>query len=380
VKSKFFARSSALLFALALAAFGFTNVHAQEGEPVVVDEVIAQVNNDVIMLSALKREMKEAADALSKQPGKSLELANAEVEKRRPEIIATLVNEQLLLSKGKELDLSNEVEAEVNRRMLEVANQQGIKTIAELDQAMTNSGLDPASIRQTMRVEIMKSGVLQREVDSKIYYALTDDELQKYFKAHPDKFRKPEVVVLSEIFLSFAGKNPAEVQGRATQLIKEARAGADFAALAAANSERMDGNTRVATQTKGKVGTFETPNLREDIANGIKGLKTGDTSEAIRTEEGIQIIHVDELTPGSDATSYNEQRVREALTMERTPQEREKYLQGLRTDAYIKISDSYSAAVLPLLKINSPTTASTNGTAPAKDSNDKKSKKNKQNK
>ena len=32
---------------------------AQEGEPVVIDEVIAQVNDGVVTLSQLKREMKE---------------------------------------------------------------------------------------------------------------------------------------------------------------------------------------------------------------------------------------------------------------------------------------------------------------------------------
>jgi hypothetical protein len=91
VKSKFFTRSSAFAFAILLASFGYTNVHAQEGEPVVVDEVIAQVNNDVIMLSMLKREMKEAADALSKQEGKPIDQATQEVAKRQSEIIATLV-------------------------------------------------------------------------------------------------------------------------------------------------------------------------------------------------------------------------------------------------------------------------------------------------
>jgi hypothetical protein len=35
---------------------------AQEGEPVVVDEVIAQVNDGVVTLSQLNREMKERYD------------------------------------------------------------------------------------------------------------------------------------------------------------------------------------------------------------------------------------------------------------------------------------------------------------------------------
>jgi len=169
----------------------------------------------------------------------------------------------------------------VNRRMLEVAKEQNIKTIAELDEALRHSKLDPVSIRSTMRVELMKNAVMQREVDGKLFYALTDAELHQYFDAHPGKFTKPEVVVLSEIFLSLAGKNPADVQSRAAQLIKMAREGADFGALAAANSERSEGSVRVAVKSKGLVGTFEVPNLRQDIANAIKNVKAGAVSERL---------------------------------------------------------------------------------------------------
>jgi len=55
---------------------------AQEGEPIVVDEVIAQVNDGVVTLSQLKREMKERVDTL-KQNGMTEQQANAEVEKHR---------------------------------------------------------------------------------------------------------------------------------------------------------------------------------------------------------------------------------------------------------------------------------------------------------
>ena len=125
MKSKFISLAIASIFVFAILALVPSSTFAQEGELQVVDEVIAQINDDVITLSMLKRESKERIDAL-KQSGMSEQEATAEVSKRQAELIATLVNEALLLQKGKELDLSNEVEAEVNRRMLEVAKEQGI--------------------------------------------------------------------------------------------------------------------------------------------------------------------------------------------------------------------------------------------------------------
>ncbi len=358
------------LFALVLLSAAPLPLKAQEGELQVVDEVIAQVNDDVITLSMLKRESKERVESL-KQSGMSEQQASDEVAKRQAELIATLVNEQLLLQKGKELELSNEVEAEVNRRMLEVAKEQGINSIEKLNEAMIASHLDPSATRQTLRTEIMKQAVVQQDVDRKLFFGFTPDEVKKYFEAHRDKFRKPESVTISEIFLSRAGKNEADVKARAMELVTQLRAGADFAALATANSEREVDGRRLAPETKGKVGAFEVPNLREDIAGAIKNVKVGGVSDPLSSGDGFQILRVDERTPGSDVAVFNENQVREAMTMERSPKARDEYMQTLRNEAYVKISESYSAQVMPLLKLTPPAAAKTDESA-----GDKKSKKN----
>ena len=350
MKSKLISLAVASVFVFALLTLTCSRVLAQEGELQVVDEVIAQINDDVITLSMLKRESKERIDTL-KQNGMPEQQAIDEVAKRQAELIATLINEQLLLQKGKQLDLANEVEAEVNKRMLEVAKEQGITSIEKLDAAMRESGLDPVATRQTLRIEIMKQAVIQQEVDRKIFFGLPMDELKKYFETHRDKFRKPESVTVSEIFLSSAGKNEADVKARAMELVAQLRAGAEFGVLAAANSEREVNGVRSAPQNKGKVGAFEVPNLREDIATAIKNVKVGGVSDPLRTNDGYQIFRVDERTPASDAAVFNENQVREAMTIERSSKQRDDYLQNLRNEAYIKVSKDYSAAVMPLLKL-----------------------------
>jgi parvulin-like peptidyl-prolyl isomerase len=356
VKSKFISFAVAFFFAFVILVLAPSATVAQESEMQVVDEVIAQVNDDVITLSALKRESKERVESLT-HSGMSEQEALAEVAKRRPELIATLVNEVLLLQKGKELEMTSEVEAEVNRRMLEVAKEQGIASIEKLEAAMREGGVDPVATRQTLRTEIMKQFVIQQEVDRKIFFGLTMDELKKYFEAHQDKFRKPETVVISEIFLSSAGKNEAEVKARALELVTQLRAGADFKALAAANSEREVNGVRTAQTTGGLVGTFEMPNLRDDIANAVRNVKVGGVSDPLRTNDGYQILRVNERTAGGTTATFNENQVREAITIERTAKAREDYLQQLRNESYIKLADSYFDEVAPLLKLQREKTA-----------------------
>src|SRR5437762_11273980 len=137
---------------------------AQEGEPVVVDEVIAKVNDGVVTLSQLKRELKDRAETL-KQNGMTEPQATAEVEKHRAEMIALLINEQLLVQRGKELELTQKIEDEVNKRMLQIAKDQNLN-IQQLEAAMQPQNIVHAEIRQTMRTEIMKQAVLEGEVSS----------------------------------------------------------------------------------------------------------------------------------------------------------------------------------------------------------------------
>jgi peptidyl-prolyl cis-trans isomerase SurA len=367
VNSKYFA--AAALLALAIFTFNVRSVVAQEGEMTVVDEVIVQVNDDVITLSMLKREAKERIEAL-KQSGMTEQQATEEVAKKQAELIATLINERLLLQRGKELDIASEIEAEVNRRMLQIAQDQGIPSIEKLIEAMRQSGLKYEEVRATMRTEMMKQAVMQQEVDRRVYLGFTAKEVKDYFDTHPDKFRKPESIKLSEIWLGTTGKDEAAVRARALELVSQIRAGADFGALAAANSEREKNGQRTAPTDKGYVGEFDVPNLREDLVAALKNVQAGGVSDPIKAGDGFQIVRVDGRTPAGTTPTFNDNRVREAMLGERQAKEREAYLQNLRNEAFIKITEQYKASVEPLLKINAPAAAK------GQDKNDnKKSKK-----
>ena len=356
MKSKYFA--VAAFIALAILTFNSRSVVAQEGEMQVIDEVVAQVNDDVITLSMLKREMKERVEAL-KQGGKTEAQALEEVNKKQAELIAILINEALLLQRGKELDLASDIEAEVNRRFLQIANDQGITTIQKLEEAMRQNGMVPEDVRRTMRAEMMKQAVLQQEVDRRVYLGFSTKEIKDYFDAHPDKFRKPEQIKLSEIYIYFTGKDEAAVRARALELVSQIRAGADFKALAMANSEREKNGQRTAPTDGGYVGEFDFPNLREDLVNALKDVKIGGITDPIKTGDGFQILRVDGRTPPAATPTFNDNRVREAMLGERQTKEREAFVQNLRNEAFIKITESYKAGVEPLLKISAPVAAKT---------------------
>src|SRR6188474_2347777 len=85
VKVNFISFAGMFVITLAILVVSPSRAFAQEGEVTVVDEVIAQVNDDVITLSMLKRETKERIEAL-KQSGMTEQQAMDEVSKRQNEL------------------------------------------------------------------------------------------------------------------------------------------------------------------------------------------------------------------------------------------------------------------------------------------------------
>jgi parvulin-like peptidyl-prolyl isomerase len=209
---------------------------------------------------------------------------------------------------------------------------------------MEASGVEPQGIREVWRKQITKDIVLQREVDSKVYFGLTPKEVKSYYEANKAKFTKPETISISEIFLGFAGRVEAAVREKAKSLLVELRSGGDFAALAVENSDRPN-----VKENKGKTGTLNIKELDKVFAEPLKNVKVGGITELIEVTEGIEILRVDARTNASSESFFDETEVRKAMASEKLPVERKKYMTTLREDSYIKISESYRSLVSPIL-------------------------------
>lgn len=332
------------IFIIAILIFSAFPAFSQENEPVVIDEVVAQINDGVLTLSQINRELKELENALVQQNNKTAEAAKAEIQSKKGEFIASLINEELIIQKGKELGIEQDVDAEINKRFLQIMKEQNIKTLEALYASLAAQNYKVDEIRENWRRQITKDLVMQREVDSKIYYGLGGTELRKYWEANKAKFTKPEKVTISEIFLNYAGRDEKAVMEKAKQLVAQLRKGEDFEKLALANSDRED-----VQQSKGKAGTFSVKDLVDKMATEVKATKVGGFTNPIEVDGGIEIIRIDAREEASTESVFDEDEVRRVMTYEKVPAERKKYMSELRKDAYIEISESYRAIILPYL-------------------------------
>lgn len=320
-------------------------VHAQEVEMEVVDEVIAEVGENVITLSQVRREIKETVDALAtKDPNRDRAEIEAEVAQKRGNLIANIINEELLMQRARERGYDTYVEAEINRRFLQQMQQLNLNSLDQLYRQMRANGIEPDQVREVWTKQLTADFVLQRDVDQAVFEGWKKKELEAYYESNKDRFKKPETVTVSEIFLNFAGLNEDDVRQQALEIIARARAGEDFGDLAVEFSDRSG-----VEESRGKVGELTVAEIDPQFAEPLKGLKVGEVTDPIFIESGIEILRVDARSAASDESRFNEKEVRSAMTYEVLEEKRKEFMMDLRKDTYIKIKEDYRPEVSPVL-------------------------------
>ncbi len=331
------------LTAFFLAVAFMVPAAAQETQTRVIDEVVAQVNDGVITLSRVRREMKDIVDSWVKE-GKTRAEAQKMADEKQGELISSLINEELLIQKAKESGLENDIEANINGRMKQIMDEYKLKTVDELYREMEKAGVNPDELKATWRKQATRERVIQREVQYKVYWSFNGKELKDYFEKNRAKFTKPETVSFSEIFLGFAGRDEAQVRERAKAIYAQLKAGGDFAKIAKEN------DPGIVTQGTGKSEKLVVKDLVEVLSKPIAGLKVGESTAPFDIDQlGVAILRIDERELASADSFFDEMAVRQAMTAEKAPDEQKKFMSKLRENSYIKISDTYRPIVSPIL-------------------------------
>ncbi len=131
-------------------------------------------------------------------------------------------------------------------------------------------------------------------------------------------------------------RNSRRRKAKADDLLAQIRKGAAFDDIAKKNS---DGPT--AAQG-GDLGYFKRATLAKELEDKTFAMKPGEVSDVIRTKQGFVILKVTEhQQAGVPPLSEIEGRVQEAIYMQKLQPALRAYLQKLREDAYIKITDGY---------------------------------------
>lgn len=298
----------------------------------VVEEPVAQVNGQIINTSDYSR-----AEAQLEQESRQQGWSAQELEDHKRDLLRDLIDQQLLLSKGKDLDITGETE--LVRRLDEIRKQNHLDTMEDLEKAASSQGVSYEDFKQNIRNSIITQQVIRDEVGRHIQ--LTDAQLQRYYQQHLSDFTQPESVRLSEILIPVASTgdesaNLAAAKAKADDLEAKIKAGGDFAALAKANS------VGTTAAQGGDLGEWVRGKLAKQLEDATFSLQPGQSTEPIRTRQGYVILKVTEHTPGGTQPFASvKPRVEEAAFMSQMQPRLRDYLAKLRENSYIDVRPGY---------------------------------------
>jgi len=305
----------------------------------IVEEIIARVNNQIITRSEYLRS-KESL----KQEAQQQDPANAAkiIEERDKDVLRDLIDQQLLLEKGKDLGIT--ADTEVIKRLDEMRKEMHMETMEDLEKAAVSQGISYEDFKQNLKNQIITQQVISREVGSRMN--VSKDELQQFYDDHKSQLEQPEQIRLSELLISTEKKDKnapvdeaqqlAAAQAKADDLLAQLRKGASFDELAKKNS---DGPT--AAQG-GDLGYFKRATLAKELEDKTFAMKPGDVSDVVRTKQGFVILKVTEhQQAGVPPLSQIEGKVQDALYMQKLQPALRAYLQKLREDAYVVPAPGY---------------------------------------
>ena len=201
-----------------------------------------------------------------------------------------LINEKAQLQQARDNGIRID-DAEVDQTELTIARQNQVSK-EELYKRVAAEGLSVSAFREQLRSQLMISRLREREVDNRARVSDTDVEqfIQSQQAGKPaaaTAFDLNLAMILVAVPENASDKELADLQAKALQISKRAKAGENFANLAATLSQAADKGAN-----GGEMGLRSADRYPSLFVEGTQKLSKGDVSEPLRSGAGFHILKV----------------------------------------------------------------------------------------
>ena len=330
----------------------------------VVEEIIARVNNQIITRSEFARSKDQLKEEVKTQDAANADKLYAE---REQDILRDLIDQQLLLEKGKDLGITGDTD--LIKRLDQMRKDMKLTSMEELEEKAKAQGISYEDFKQNMRNQIITQKVIGEEVGS--HLNMSKEEAQKFYDEHKNEMEQPEAIRLSEILVApkisadapankpagtdgtppeANGQTPADeaanqaleaaalsaAEAKANDLLKQIKDGASFEDIA---KKFSDGPSAAEG---GTLGAFKRGALAKELEDKTFAMKAGEVSDVIRTKQGYVILKVtDHQQAGIPPLKDVEPKIQDALYYDKLQPALRAYLTKLREEAYIDIKTGF---------------------------------------
>jgi peptidyl-prolyl cis-trans isomerase SurA len=305
-----------------------------------VEEIVARVNNEIITRSELDKARATAEeDAKQECAGHCTpEQLQVQVEDRQKNALRDLIDQSLLVQRGKDMGIS--VEPEVIKRLDQIRVQNNFSSMEDLEKAVSSQGLNWEDFKDNIRKGILTQRVISQEVGSHI--TIGKEDVQKYYEEHKKEYVRPEQVGLREIVVNTEGKKDSELpdlKKKAETALKRVKDGEDFGEIAKRFS---DGST---AKQGGFLGIYKRGELSKQLEDVVFAMKKNDLTDVMDTKQGYLVLQVlEHYDEGEQPLEKVENEITDHLYSERMEPKLREYLKTLREQSYVVIKPGYEDA------------------------------------
>lgn len=302
-----------------------------------VEEIIARVNNEIITRSEYEKSRQTAEeDAKQECQGRCTpEQLQTAIEDRQKNTLRDLIDQSLLVQRGKDMGLS--VEPELIKQLDQVRTSNKLDSMEALEKAVTSEGMNWEDFKNNMRNHLLTQRVISSEVGSHIN--ISDEEILKYYEAHKTEFVGPEQVALREIVVNTQGKKPEELpdlKKKAETALKRVKDGENFGEIAKRFS---DGSTKAEG---GFLGVYKRGELSKELEDKVFTMKKNDLTEVLETKQGYLVLQVlEHYDEGVQSLAKVKDKITDKLYSERMEPAMREYLKTLREQSYVIIKPGF---------------------------------------
>ena len=313
---------------------------SEDGDEVVLDEIVARVNSEIITMTDLDKWLEDLRKALMEEFRDSKK-REKEFQKQKRGILKRMIEEKLMLQFAEDLGFGGGVDTDIDAYLAELLKERGIPNLEILDQGLRQVGSSLAEYREKLRDQFILRNLMGQMVYSKI--TLMTPEIEAYYQENIDRFTLLPELELAEILFLTEEKIKAEVQEKAERVLTDLQGGSAFEELAKRYS---DGPT---ASKGGHIGSFKKGSMTPVLEQILWELEPGQITGIVEVEFGLQIVRV-LSKKGSRHIPLEEVRddIKMALYTRRAQPKVEEFLAELRRESYVYISPKYKEQYEPL--------------------------------
>jgi len=184
---------------------------------------------------------------------------------------------------------------------------------------------------------------------------VTDQDLQSYYDQHRDEYRVPEQVKVTHILIKIPLPAPgakvdekavADARAKAEDVLKQVKAGGDFAKLAEKYSDDPG-----SAKSGGELGWIGRGRTVPEFEKAAFSLGKGETSDLVQSSYGFHIIRVEDkqtahLKTLAEVKSEIEEKVKQEKAARATEASANAFLSQARTDGFDKAAAAKGQAAV----------------------------------